>query len=129
MNAMGGVLSLLQDNIWCDMFLTKMCDEYVAGCYGMGEVAANLSPVVAKIHCDIDSIFGHGNEIYVFKRFLKVLSLWFFLPFLKEGREGIAVDDALGFMITHRDLSVTLHGNFSESLTLAKPSWFHIHLL
>ena len=42
-------------------------------------------------------------------------------PFLEEGREGVAVDHLLAVVVTHDDLSVAFHGNFTESLAFAIP--------
>ena len=92
-------------------------------------MTADLASVVAQVYGDVDGILGHGHEIYVFKRLLDVLSLGFFLPFLEEGGEGVAIDDALRLMVAHCDLSVALHGDLGESLALAVPSGLHIHLL
>ena len=121
--AVGGVACLLEGDVGRYALLADAPDEYVAGHYGVGKTCCHLPAVVAQVDGNVDSVLREWYEEYVLERFCLRLGLRIGEPFLEEGGEGVAVDDFVAVVVADGYLSVALHGNLTEPLPLAVPSW------
>ena len=78
--------------------------------------------IVVQFYRDVDGVLGERHQEDVFKRLSGMFCLIGSQPLLKEGGEGVAVDDAVALGIAHNDLSVSFQRNVSQSLAFAVPS-------
>ena len=129
MNAMSGVVGLLECLIWCHMAEAYAADENVGRRHHVGHLADHLAPVVHQHHAHIDGVAGHGNKEHVLERALNGLGLVVGEPFLKQSAEGVAIDDGARAVVSHNNLAVAIDRHFAEVLLLAIPSGHHVELV
>lgn len=97
-------------------------DEDVGGHDGVGHGGDNHAAVVEQVDGDVDGVARHGHEKNVFETTGRGLGLGIGEPLLEERGEGVAIDDRLGAVVAHGDLSVALHRQFGQPLSFAVPT-------
>ena len=93
MDAAGGIASLMQYFKRCDVSLTCLANQNILGINGMGQRVDYFIVVVEQLHLYFYRGFRVRHKKHILKRLLSVLGLIGGEPFLKEGREGVAIDD------------------------------------
>ncbi len=100
-----------------------MAYQYVVGVNLVRERRAHLSAVVAQVEGDVCRAFWHWHEKDVFETLVEFFRLWVSLPLLEEGGERVAIYHLARGVVAHCYLSIALHGQFAQALTLAIPAW------
>ena len=88
----------------------------------MCQRSTDLAAVVTKIKRHLHRTLWHRNKKDILETLVYGFSLRIRLPLLKERRERVAIDNLPTHTVAHRDLTVSLHRQLSEALTLAIPA-------
>lgn len=96
--------------------------QYVGWHYLVGERGHHFPAVIAQVDGDINRVFWHGHQEYVFEALGRGLGLGISEPFLEQGGKGVAIDDGLRLVVSHGHLPVALYGQLGQVLPLAIPS-------
>lgn len=95
MNALGGVFSLLYYFIRCYTAFTDMSDKDVAGSNHVSKRGTLFTTVVIQVDSNVDSVLGHWHKKDILERLAHSLCLVIRQPFLKQGREGVPVNNLI----------------------------------
>src|SRR5574344_2303141 len=90
--------------------------------------------VVCEGHLNVNWLFGKWNVITRFETTRHLCSLDFMLPFLKEGRKGMDINEFAGCTVEYIDLSIATKVSLSKTVTASCPfrlfvELFHLNIL
>ena len=124
-----GIGCLHERGVRCHVAEAYVTDQNVRWHNGVCERCRRLASVGAQVNGHVNGVFWHGHKKHVLKRAVCRLCLVVGKPFLKEGGERVAVDNALCLMVAHGYLSVSLHRQLFQMIVLAVPSWHEVKLV
>ena len=121
-DATRGVGCLLEGNVGRDVPLSFVADEDVGRYDGMRQGCLNMAVEVKEFHRHIDRVAREGHEEDILERAPHMLGFVRSQPLLEERGEGVAVDDLLGAVCPHRDLSVASQRQLGQPCAPTEPS-------
>ena len=106
-----------------------MMDQDILGAYRMCQSCHHLPAVITEFNGYINGIFRHRNQEDILKTSLFCFGFGIRKPFLKEGGEGVPVDNLIRMMLANDNLAVAFHRHFCQPAVLSIPSRHHVQLV